>query len=173
MMASWICASLKKPDQNLLDPKKRLFQYKQSVKKTIEEDGPLVLKIIYDRINPSTRVSVRNLISKIFQFNLKDYNQDVLKMADEFEATYNLILDKEDETVIPEAPFFDALLTSLMKISTLVSKLNLPNGKVVNRFLLTLSRQMQLLNTTTFVKGLRRTKKILKEHLKSILHRLL
>ena len=111
-MASWIRASLKKPDQKLLDLKKRLFQYKHLTKKTIEEDGPLMLKLVYDRINPSTRVGVRNLISKLFKFNLKDYDQDVPKMADEFEATYNLILEKEDETVKPEAPFFDALLTS-------------------------------------------------------------
>ena len=54
MMASWICASLKKPYQKLLDLKKRLFQYKHSVKKTIEEDGPLMLKLIYNRVNPST-----------------------------------------------------------------------------------------------------------------------
>ena len=33
-------------------------------------------------------------------------------MADVFKETYNLILEKEDKTVKPEAPFFDALLTS-------------------------------------------------------------
>ena len=74
-----------------------------------------MLKIIYNWINPSTRVGVRNSISKLFKFDLKDYNQDVPKMADKFEATYNLILEKEDETVKPEAPFLDALLTSTNK----------------------------------------------------------
>ena len=72
-----------------------------------------MLKIIYDWINPSTRVGVCNLISKLFKFDLKDYNQDVMKMTDDFKATYNLILEREDETVKPEAPFFDALLTSV------------------------------------------------------------
>ena len=111
MMAKWIRKSVKKPDQKTLDLSKKLFQYKHSVRKTIEEDGPLMLKILYDRINPSTRVGVRNLITNLFKFNLKDYNQDVPKMADKFEETYNLILEKEEETVKPEAPFFDALLT--------------------------------------------------------------
>ena len=126
MMVSWIWASLKKTDQKLLDLKKRLFQYKHSVKKTIEEDGPLMLKLIYDRINPSTRVGVRNLISKLFKFDLKDYNHDVPKMANNFKATYNLILEREDETIKLEAPFFDALLASINKDFTGANqKLNL------------------------------------------------
>ena len=111
MMAKWIRNSLTKDDQKILDLKKRVFQYKHDVKKTIEEDGPLMLKLIYDRINPSTRVGVRNLISALFRFNLGSYDQNVPKMADAFKRTYNQIVAKGDETVKPEGPFFDALLT--------------------------------------------------------------
>ena len=112
MLAKWIRKSLNDSDQKTLDLKKKHFQYKHATKKTIEEDGPLMLKLIYDRINPSTRVGVRNLISSLFKFNLNDYDQDVPKMADAFETAYNWILKKPDETVKPEGPFFDALLTS-------------------------------------------------------------
>ena len=42
---------------------------------------------------------------------MKDYNQDVPKMAEDFEVTYNLILEREDKTVKLEDPFFDVLLT--------------------------------------------------------------
>ena len=111
MMAKWVRKSLLKSDQRLLDLSKKTFQYTHAVKKTIEEDGPLMLKIIYDRINPSTRVGVRNLISKLFKFNLADFNQDVPKMSDSFEETYNQILDKKEASVSPESAYFDALLT--------------------------------------------------------------
>ena len=111
MMAKWLRKSLLKSDQRLLDLSKKSFQYTHSVKKTIEEDGPLMLKIIYDRINPSTRVGVRNLISKLFKYNLADFNQDVPKMSDSFEETYNQILDKKEASVSPESAYFDALLT--------------------------------------------------------------
>ena len=112
MMAKWIRNPLTKDDQKILDLKKKVFQYKHEVKKTIEEDGPLMLKLIYDRINPSTRVGICNLISALFRFNLGSYDQNVPKMADAFERTYNQIISKGDETVNPEGLFFDALLTS-------------------------------------------------------------
>ena len=112
MMAKWIRKSLKSQVMKILDLKKKLFQYKPATKKTIAEDGPLMPKIIYNRINPPTCIDVCNLISSLFQFNLKNYNQNVPKMADAFEATYNLILENEDKMVKPKWSFFDALLTS-------------------------------------------------------------
>ena len=89
-----------------------------------------MLEIIYDRINPLTCVGVRNFTSNIFKFDLKDYNQEVPKMVDAFEETYNLILEKEDETVKPEAPFFDALLTCTNKDFTTGIKADLTNWEI-------------------------------------------
>ena len=81
------------------------------MKKTIEEDGPIMLKIIYDHINASTRVGFQNLISKLNKFSLLDFNQNIPEMTDAFKETYNLILAKGETSVNVESFYFDALLT--------------------------------------------------------------
>ena len=62
----------------------------------IKEDGPIMLKIIYDCINPSTRVGVWNLTNKLDSMNLVDCDQIVPDMVDTYENTYNLILEKQE-----------------------------------------------------------------------------
>ena len=129
-MAKWICKSLQKQDQKILDLKRFFFQYMHSTKKTIDEDEPLMLKSIYDRINHSTHVGVCNLISSLFRFNLNYYNQDVPKMVDAFEATYNLILEKKMKRSNLKDHFLMHFLLLQIKILQPELKLNYQSGKV-------------------------------------------
>ena len=78
----------------------------------IEEDGPLMMKLTYDTINPSTRVRIRNLSNKLDQMNLEDFNQEVPKMINSYERTYNMIIEKEGTYSNQVSSLFDALLTS-------------------------------------------------------------
>ena len=94
IMRRWIRHSFDKASLKTLDLIKRKFQYKHVTKKTIEEDGPTMDKIIFDRINPSTRVGVSNLVAELSNFTLKDYDQNIVAMSDAFEQTYNDILLK-------------------------------------------------------------------------------
>lgn len=115
MMSKFIRNSLKKSARRILDLNKKKFQFKHVADGRIEEDGPMMLKLIYDRINPSTRVGVRNLTNKLDQMNLEDYNQSVPEMIDAYENTYNLIIEKEGTYSNQVSSLFDALLTSTNK----------------------------------------------------------
>ena len=74
----------------MLDKSK--FQFKRLSNGQIENDGPIMLKMILTKINPSTRVGVRNLINKIIKMNLSDYKEDVVAMVNAFQSTYNKII---------------------------------------------------------------------------------
>ena len=58
MMGKFIRNSLKKSARKVIDLSKIKFQFKHTSNGRIEEDGPIMLKVIYNRINPSTRVGV-------------------------------------------------------------------------------------------------------------------
>ena len=58
MMAGFIRNSLTIEAKRKVDQSRKNFQFKHENTGIIEEDGPIMLKIIYDRINPSTCVGV-------------------------------------------------------------------------------------------------------------------
>ena len=68
-----------------------------------------MLKLIYNRINPSTRVGFRNLTVKLDQMNLQSFDQIVPDMIDDYEKTYSEILANQGSYL------FDALATSTNK----------------------------------------------------------
>ena len=71
MIASWVCNSLSETANNTLDLEKEFFQFRYDSSKQIEEDGTMMMKLILDRVNPSTRVGVKNLITKLNEMRLR------------------------------------------------------------------------------------------------------
>ena len=94
MMGRWIMHSFDKASLKTLDLSKRKFQYKNSTKQTIEEDGPIMVNIIFDRVNTSTRVWMGNLVADLSKFTLNNYDQNIATMSDAFDQTYKDILLK-------------------------------------------------------------------------------
>ena len=72
-----------------------------------------MLALFFSRINLSTRVGVQSLISKLNKMDLVNYNEDAITMVNDFQATYNEILDKEPKGFSNvESALLDALLTT-------------------------------------------------------------
>ena len=70
------------------------------------------MKLILDRVNPSTRVWVKNLITKLNEMRLQDYDQDVTKLLDAFMETKNEIVARGGQYSNLEAAIFDLLLST-------------------------------------------------------------
>ena len=112
MMARFIRNSLLEPVKRKLDQSRRNFQFKNFDSRIIEEDGPIMLKIIYDRINPSTRVGVNLLKTKLDTMKVSDFCKKVPDMIDAFDGTYNEILSKQGQYKNNAQALFDALMTT-------------------------------------------------------------
>ena len=79
-------------------------------------DGLIILKLIFDKINPSVCVNICSLIKKINKIHLKDFDEDVAKMVTSFQQMYNEIVKKDPKGFSNvKLTFFDALLTSTNK----------------------------------------------------------
>ena len=101
-------------DDIMLDKEK--FQFKRASNGQIENNGLIMLKLILTKINPSTRVGVNNLITKLTKMNLADYKEDVVAMVNDFQTTYNEIKAKDSKGYSNiEYSFFEALLTTKNK----------------------------------------------------------
>ena len=115
MIAKFIRNFLKKLAQRILDLDKRKFQFKHASDRRIEEYRPMMLKLIYNMINPSTCFGIINLVNKLDWMNLEDFDQDVPKMINTYERTYNMIIEKEGAYSNQVSLLFDTLLTSTNK----------------------------------------------------------
>ena len=112
MMSRFIQNSLTKTARKVLDLNKKKFQFKHVTDERIEEDGTIMLKIIYDRINPLTCVGVRNLTANLDRMNMKTFNQIFPDMINKYKKTYAEILNKQGSYDNLVSSFFDALGTS-------------------------------------------------------------
>ena len=56
MMVTFFCNSLTPAAERKLDTNKNKFQFQHETTEIIKEDGPIMLKLIYDQINPSIGV---------------------------------------------------------------------------------------------------------------------
>ena len=56
-------------------------------------DGPTMLKLIVDMVNPLTRVGIDNLMKKIEGSTLAKYNNDVDDMLESMQTTYDKIIN--------------------------------------------------------------------------------
>ncbi len=79
---------------------KSKFQWTDSFG-NVYNDGPIMIKIIMDGINQSTRVGFSAFKAQIEKATLAKYGNDVEKMLDEMHSTYNTIeLDGSHEDFI-------------------------------------------------------------------------
>ena len=115
MMSGFIRNSLSKSARKTMDLQRKKFQFKHAVDGRIKEDGPIMLKLIYDRINPSTRAGIRNLTDELDKMTLTKYEQAVPKMLDDFETKYELILSKKGTYPNVVLLLFNTLSTSTNK----------------------------------------------------------
>ena len=116
IISKWITNSMTPEAVKDIMLDKSKFQFRRVSNGQIENDGPIMLKLILTKINPSTRVGVRNLINKLTKMNLADFKEDVVAMVNAFQSTYNEIKSKDDKGFSnPESALFDALLTTKNK----------------------------------------------------------
>ena len=74
-----------------IDISKFMYDYSNG---TSEEDSPTMLKLIFDRVNPSTRIGVKNLETKLKQTSRNEFNGNVIDMLDKIQRLYGEILEK-------------------------------------------------------------------------------
>ena len=107
LISKWLINSMTEDaiDDIMLDKEK--FQFKRASTGQIENDGPIMLKLVLTKINPSTRVGVSNSIAKLTRMNLADYKEDVVAMVNAFQTTYNKIKakDKKGYSNVEYMPF--------------------------------------------------------------------
>ena len=116
IISKWLTNSMKPEALKDIMLDKEMFQFRRASNGQIENDGPTMLKLILTKINPSTRVGVRNLVNKLTKMDLADYKEDVVAMVDSFQSTLNEIKKKDDKGFSnPESAIFDALLTTKNK----------------------------------------------------------
>jgi hypothetical protein len=112
-----IINSLSKTSLASLKLKSRLYLWKSS---TGEEfyDGPTMLQLCVEKVNPTTRVGVSHLKDALRTAKLATYSYNVLDMTDKMQSYYDEILEKgtkHDDFILD---LFRALLTGKNTIFT-------------------------------------------------------
>ena len=110
MISAWIRNSMTESANYRLDCDKAKFQFSYS-NNSIEEHGPLMLKTIFDRVNPTTKIGVERLEEKIRSIRLSDHNQDVSLMLDAIQELHDEISYQDGPLARYESLLFRALLS--------------------------------------------------------------
>ena len=95
MIAAWIKQSLTTAAKRKFALRSSEYCHVNNVDSSYEDDGPTMLRIIFDTADPSTTVGISNLKEKLMASTLSDYEQDVKEMLDKMEMTYQEILLKD------------------------------------------------------------------------------
>jgi len=56
---------------------------------TFEDIGRMIVKIIYNKADPTTYSGINSLKNELNVFNLKNYNSNVAQMLDEMKLKHN------------------------------------------------------------------------------------
>ena len=115
MISKYLEGCLTKSTLKQLSLNKKDFTWYDSNGKKIT-DRPTMLKVLINKINPSTRVRVGNLMSTIETATLAKYNENVDEMLKHLQETYNRIL-KEGETY---PHFLQYLFEALLMVKNLI-----------------------------------------------------
>ena len=103
MIGNWVRNSLKSTSYDQLELKRKAFTYYRPTDSKYIYDGPTMMKIALDIINPEARVNVRDLKDKLRNTSIADFNGDVVKMLTHMELLYESILSENkmhDDLVI-------------------------------------------------------------------------
>jgi len=74
----------------VLNLDKHLFRHYYD-NNTFEDNGRMIVKIIYNKADPTTYSGINSLKNELNVFNLKDYNSNVAQMLDEIKLKRNEI----------------------------------------------------------------------------------
>ena len=108
----WIKNYLNKQAEKKLLLKKALLRHTHNDNSGCGDDGPTILRTIFDKCDPTTKSGLNNLKARLSEFKLADHHQDVPEMLDEMLVTFNniVIAGGQDEDFILK--IFNALSTS-------------------------------------------------------------
>lgn len=93
MIAMWLQESLTRAALKKVMLKRALFEFENS-DGTVEMDGPLMFKVIYDMINPSTRAGYVSIKQRLAKYSLKEFDFSVPDMLLSMQHDYEDILVK-------------------------------------------------------------------------------
>lgn len=102
MMAKWIKKSLNDDGMLTLKVHKDEYEFKDS-KGAIECDGPVMLRVLLEDIEPAVRVGAQDLIDKLETISLEDHDNNLKAFLIDYQDTYKEILLKEEDykNVVP------------------------------------------------------------------------
>ena len=102
MMAKWIKKSLNDDGMLTLKVHKDENEFKDS-KGAIECDGPVMLRVLLEDIEPAVRVGAQDLIDKLETMSLEDHDNNLKAFLIDYQDTYKEILLKEEDykNVVP------------------------------------------------------------------------
>ena len=112
LFGQWIKNSLTKEAKKKLLLKKALFRHTYNDDTGYEDDGTTMLRVIFDKCDPTTKSGINNLKARLSDFKLADHKQDVPEMLDEMLVTFNKIVmagGQDDDFMLK---VFNALSTS-------------------------------------------------------------
>ena len=111
MIAKRIEGSLDEASMKTLKIKKREFSWTNPTTGAIELDGPTMLQIIIQGINPTTRVGVSDFKKSIQNCKLSMFDNNVKDMLDDMDANYQEIIAHSHTHDDYTMHLFDTLLT--------------------------------------------------------------
>ena len=96
MIGNWIRNSVKASSLDQLELKRSQYAYFDDCQSKFICDGPAMIKLILDMVNPEARVNVRELKDKIKQVKIEDFEGNVPKMLTHMQLIYECILSEND-----------------------------------------------------------------------------
>ena len=112
MFDQWIKNSLTKEAKKKLLLKKALFRHTYNDDTGYEDDGTTMLRVMFDKCDPTTKSGINNLKARLSDFKLADHKQDVPEMLDEMLVTFNKIVMAGGQDDAFMLKVFNALSTS-------------------------------------------------------------
>lgn len=110
MIGQFILGLFSKAALNTIVMKKHLYTWR-STNGDVYLDGALMLQIIMDHINPSTRVGVTHLKDLLRDAKLSQHNNNVLSLTEKMDSTYQEILNRGGSHDDYIKDLFEALLS--------------------------------------------------------------
>ena len=111
MISKYLEGCLSKSALKQLSLRKDEYTWTDSSRENIV-DGPTMLKVVVDTVNPSTRVGVGNLMEEIEQATMAKYDENIDELLKHMQEMYNQILNAGEMYPHFLRYLFKALLTA-------------------------------------------------------------
>ena len=84
--------SLLEDDLNRIELRRNLYAYYRPEQQIFVIDGPTVIKVVLDGINPEARVNTRDIKDKLRTTAIDQFNGDITEMLLKMEDLYSILL---------------------------------------------------------------------------------